>query len=205
MSMRLVIAMLMGLHLMTCSPLLAADNDEQTWDNVGSEVQRSNDFVILLKAHELKRFLEYKGSKLFPVTAVDARVSVRDGNGQAFAPFKHYETFWFHNSVGVGVSREMQLKIPHSSQGAIVIEDTPEAQKETKSICNAIARLLLDAHILNSGLTVIAPDALCAQLASDLGNFRFHQIGTIRSNDQGILLHVKSKSQSFDKYFWFAH
>jgi len=194
---KLLLATVLLASAASALPAMALPDDETNWET-------NSDFVIKLKAHLLPHYLQYKTSTLDPVTSVDITYKIRDRHRpQDFLPVKRYEDLWFHDRHSLGVLRFEHLELQRGQHGIAVIEDTPDAAKETGPLAMALVRILMDVHLQEANITVVCPDHLYHQITPDLAALNFHETHQLSSAQRGILFHMESVSRKTDNYFWF--
>lgn len=205
-----IIMMLVALLMSIACPALARDDgkdaaSKQKLEKLNNTVPSHNSWAMSLDVLMLDRFLDYKGSRLFPVAQVKASLAIRDDKSKSFDRIKLYEQFWFHRKTALGVSRKMEFSVPSYSLGTLLIDGSGDAEHETQALCNVIVRIVLDAHLFHSGVSVIAPENLCSHLGENLSNFRFREVTKISAEQEGIILHILTETQGFDRYYLFEN
>jgi hypothetical protein len=159
-----------------------------------------SDWVVLVRANKLPKYLNYSGSKLYPITAVRCSY-MKWTNGTAVGPI-HYQDLWYHSGLPVGVHRYAKLPIDKFDMGIIYIQASQDnSDADTRSLADAIIRMELDLGLNNFVVkAVLVPEQMCQQLASDFGSIGFHQ----RSSLSGPLasIHLVSNPISYDEYLY---
>jgi len=163
-----------------------------------------DEWVAYLNVRELKEFLNYKSSNLYPISVVKVTYKIRSPQTWEWQSLRNYEQLWYHDGYSVGVHRVEQLLVPPESCGDLVIEPTVDAPLQTKALDSAALRLYLDVALKSaSTLRLFAPRDICQQISSDLSSFGFYPCSIIKAGVVGHILHVVSIPAGFDKYYFY--
>ena len=205
-----IVMLLLALLIPFAGPSFAGDNSKdaatkQELEKLNDMVPNHNSWAISLNVLQLDKFLDYKGTKLYPVVQVKVSLATRDDKSKNFDEMKLYEQFWFHKKTPLGVSRKMPFSVPTNSLGTIVIDETADAEHETLALCNAIVRIVLDAHLFHAAVSVIAPENLCTRLGENLSTLRFREVTNIDAKQEGVILHVFTETRKFDNNYLFEN
>src|SRR5277367_22527 len=101
--------------ILTTVPARALDSEE--------DIQEKHaDWVLHLNTEILEHYLQYKGTTLHPVAAVNVTYKLRDPHTAQFGEVRKYENLWFHQGHGIGVERYEHLKLPEGSHGIAIVD-----------------------------------------------------------------------------------
>lgn len=207
---QVAVVLLVALVISFAGPACAGNvgqnaTSEQELEKLNNMVPKHNSWAVTLNVRRLDKFLDYKGARLSPVVQVKASLAIRDDQSKNFDQTKLYEVFLFHKKTALGVSRKMAFSVPNNSQGTIIIDESADAERETSALCNAMLRILLDAHISGAAVSVIAPESLCSPFEESLSSFRFREVSNVSADQRGIMLHVFTETRNFDHYYLFEN
>lgn len=133
-----VLVVLMVLQFMV-SPATALDVPRDYLD-------REYDWTIFVDASAVEQYLNYKGSKLHPLTKVRVSVqkSPRSLQNDEEATEYVYEDFWYYKGKPIGLHRKHKLDIRQGLCGLVVIRHTSNQPGQVMSVTNAALRVLVD-------------------------------------------------------------
>jgi hypothetical protein len=172
-------------------------NNEKYEDNA--------DWILTLNAREIKDYLKFNHSPLYPAVCVTVKSQLRSENGGAWKEKRAYETLWYHNGQPFGMRRYEQLNLKEDSHGVIKIESSQDAQQQTKALINAALRLLPDIYHLKAiPVVVMLPRELCNTVEGDLSSHRFYRVKATTGDASALVLHLVSQQPGYDHYFYYA-
>jgi hypothetical protein len=129
-------------------------------DYLGSEFA----WTMILNLPDTNYYLNYQGSKLWPVTKVEVYSRTYRQDGKPIPPKNTlYEEFWYHKQVPLGLRRHTQIVISPQTDGALIVCPAESCTINTQrppAIANALIRLLVDVQFRNSviGLVLVPRD-----------------------------------------------
>jgi hypothetical protein len=161
---------------------------------------KRSDWVVLVRATKLPRYMNFSGSNLYPITEV--RCSYLKWTNNAAVGPTHYQDLWYHSGLPVGVHRYIKLPIDKFDMGMIYVQPSQDnSDADTRSLADAIIRMQLDLSLNNFVVTaVLVPEQMCQQLLSDFGAIGFHK----RSSLSGPMasIHLVSNPIFYDEYLY---
>ncbi|MDZ4836660.1 MAG: hypothetical protein SGJ27_23015 [Candidatus Melainabacteria bacterium] len=125
----------------------------------------SNEWTVIVKAQEIKRAFQYKGSELRQVAKVDLvyRPSASD------AEPKEYESVWCTDGKPIGMERKGILQIQRGRLFHIKVEQKAYSDEENKAIAFVLMHFSLQAyHRFCPILTISAPDQTFNNICMEL-------------------------------------
>lgn len=176
-----------------------------TADLLDPRLEEQYDWAMFVDVHELKGYLQYPGSRLYPLTDVRViyRPLAKGKRGADYVKAKVYEEFWYHNHIPVGLKRNEQLKIAPDKFGIIYVQPRDGEGDHLDATANAVVRIAADLW-LNDVLLgyVVVPYNLFDQMVSELGRFNFSKSASINSGAQ-LTIHLRSNPAGRDQIFFY--
>ncbi|MBX3150119.1 hypothetical protein KF728_08240 [Candidatus Obscuribacterales bacterium] len=114
-----------------------------------------NEWTVILKAQQLKRAFQYKGSQLNKVVKVDVvyRPSLSDNEP------KEYESLWCNDGKPIGMQRKGLLGLERGKLLHINVEQKANTEEENRAIAFALMHFSLQAyHRFCPIVTISVPD-----------------------------------------------
>lgn len=162
-------------------------------------------WLISLNTTVLDHMLDYPGSLIHPITQIRVMYYLRDQRTHGWTKGEKYEDFWFSSGRPIGCRIYRNLPIPSGSYGVMYVARTKDCGNQTRAIDDSILRLYLDLMSLNCVLSsVVLPQEICDNAASDLGAFNFYRASIINGG-RYLLLHFLSSPMGFDKYYMYTY
>lgn len=168
------------------------------------DLDRQYDWTIFLEALEVESYLNYKGSKLHPLTKV--RVFIQKsprGNSEKedTEPFV-YEDFWYFNGKCIGMHRKHTMALRKDSLGAIVLRKCSGKSNQALAATNAALRVLVDLQQAQVGTNILmVSPADYEEIAGSLSEFGFYR-GIIPSSGKQLGLDLHSYPHGKDERFY---
>lgn len=164
------------------------------------------DWAILLDLPDTSYYLNYPGSKLWPVTKVSVHFrSYRQDARRAPTTDTFYEELWYHKQAVLGMRRFHQFSIPQYSMGAIIVcpaDSQSDLSLRAPAITDAILRLLVDIQFRN-GVTglVMVPQNEYENIADALAQYNFFAPDG-HSRMRAISVHMRGYPEGKDTLFY---
>ena len=142
------------------------------------------EWILTINVTRLDTFLNYKGSRLHPVTRLSIAYRHLRPSGERSQPVL-YEDLWYHDGKPIGCKRFNNLDIRGGDSILIHVLRTTDVFSETAAVANAIVRCMLDTTLkLSTAQSVIAPSEMLRVLADAMGQYDFFE-QTVRP-DQAV-------------------
>jgi hypothetical protein len=157
-------------------PLHSASGEDANDDFSDSYMALRYDYFFSVKANELKQFMNYRGSKLYPITRLAVAYTYNPRNEPKMATKDQpYENLWYLEGAPVGCRRIAPLKIAPGSKGAIML--MPGSNLAAQAEVDAIVRLMLDSALLRSLCdVVVVPKDAFETIYSAFSSFGFYEV-----------------------------
>lgn len=161
-----------------------------------------SDWVLVMNTSTLEKMLDYPSSQIHPITQVRIVYFLRDRETQNWGQGKLYEDLWFApGGRPIGSRRYARLPFQMGSYGVIYAARSKDCFNQTRALDDTVLRLYLDLNRLSCVIaSVVLPQEICDNAASDLGTFNFYP-ATMITAGRAILLHFQSSPIAYDKYF----
>lgn len=125
----------------------------------------SNEWTVIMKAQEIKRVFQYKGSLLRQVARVDL---VYRPSGSDSQP-KEYESVWCNNGKAIGMERKGILGVQRGRLVHIEVEQKAYSDEENKAIAFALMHFALQAyHRFCPIVTISVPDQTFTEICNEM-------------------------------------
>lgn len=169
-----------------------------------TDLDRQYDWSIFLESLEVTNYLNYKGSKLHPLTKV--RIFIQKsprGNTERedTEPFV-YEDFWYYNGRCIGMHRKHKMGLPKDSSGVIVLRKCADKSNQAVAATNAALRVLVDLQLaqVSTNLLMVSPENY-EEIAAALSEFGFFR-GIIPSSGKQLGLDLRSYPHGREERFY---
>jgi len=161
---------------MALFPLNSASGEEASDDFSDSYMALRYDYFFSVKANELKQFMNYPRSTLYPITRLAVTCTYMPRNQPEMATKNQpYEDLWYLEGAPVGCRRIAPLKIAPGSKGAIML--LPGNNLAAHAEADAIIRLMLDSALLRSLCdVVVVPREAFEAIFSAFSSFGFYEV-----------------------------
>jgi hypothetical protein len=168
-------------------------------------LDREFDWAMFVDARELKDYLKYPGSKLYPVTNVRVTFrSIQRGINPQRMPTEAYEEIWYHDGLPIGLHRHRNLKLAPGAMGIIVLGSSTEESDRTAAMCNALIRLIMDVELHKAVISLVqVPREEYEGIALGLEKYGFlpESKGINQSSPN---IHLRSSPKGRDEYYYSA-
>jgi hypothetical protein len=164
------------LFLLSATTSAHAQGGDDVDDFSDDTMNKRYDWVITADTTVMKKFLEFPGSGLNPLTRVKVnyRLTPRFGREHASYDPVAYEELWYHECKPIGCRKTHSLDINWGQQGILHFRPGREIGNSHCAIANAIVRLMLDTGLRQAMVSgVYVPAEIFEQVKSDLGQFNF--------------------------------
>lgn len=171
-------------------------------DYLGSEFA----WAMILDLPDMTYYLNYPGSKLWPLTKVRVHLrSYRQEKIRTPPTNTFYEELWYHRQSPIGLRRYNQITVAPLSDGAVIVcpaDDTSDLLQRPPAIADAIVRLLVDMQFRKAviGLVLVHEDEY-DDIAKALSQYRFFaQSGNLPIRPLSI--HLRAYPKGKDQVFY---
>lgn len=108
-------------------------------------LEREFDWILYIDVVDVKHYLDYRGTKLHPLSKARARFKISRGKGDEIARQPEiYEELWYHQTTPIGMRRRAALSIPAGLVGAVVIADMQGNEQHRAVAANTALRAIVD-------------------------------------------------------------
>lgn len=107
---------------------------------------RQFDWAMYIDVKDLPDYLNYKGTKLYPITKARTfvRTFPRDTTPFTQENSEVFEEFWYHKSTPLGSRRRLALKLARGSAGAIAMGKLDAGRHHPEAAANVAVRTFVD-------------------------------------------------------------
>jgi hypothetical protein len=163
-------------------------------------------WAMILDLPDVGYYLNYPGSKLWPLTKVRVNLRTYSPANNREPPIQTlYEDLWYHNQSPIGLRRYNEISISRQSYGALIVcpgNNTGNTKQRAQAIADAITRLSVDIHFRNASTgLVLVPEDEYDTVADALGQFGFVAAGT-NPTVQPMNLHLRAYPEGADEFFY---
>lgn len=130
-----------------------------------AQASEGNEWTVILKAQEIKKAFQYKGSQLNKIAKVDLvyRPSLSDQDP------KEYESLWCNDGKPIGMQRKGILGVQRGKLLHINVEQKAYSAEENKAIAFALMHFSLQAyHRFCPIITISVPDQTFNEICNEL-------------------------------------
>lgn len=166
------------------------------------------DWAMFIEVKQLKQFLNYKGSKLFPVSKV--RIYARrfdrlKKNEEKVPASRIYEEYWYHKGLPVGSRRHFNLDVSPGQQGVVVIGELDSSTDGSSFAANAALRAILDQQLKKSVVNLVLVSAVdYDNVKAGLGNYGFEG-GRVPTAGKHMTLILRSYPRGRENQLFLLH
>lgn len=167
---------------------------------------REFDWAMFIDAHDMKHYLNYQGSRFYPLTNVRINFRAIARGSNASTQSQIYEEIWYHEGTALGLRRYHQLSIAPDGIGVIIVGTSGYEPGHALAITNVLVRLLLDLELTEAVISVVLlPVNEYDQIATALGRYGFSPYVNAVMEGPQIGFHLRSYPQGKDQYYLFQN
>ncbi|MBU6451784.1 MAG: hypothetical protein KGS72_08410 [Cyanobacteria bacterium REEB67] len=186
--------------LLTQRPGLAAIKQELSNEHLLSQF----DWALYLDVRDMPSYLNYKGSRLHPLTRVRVylRKYTRKAEGNSGSTIVVYEDFWYYKGHVIGLRRRIPLRPEANQVGCVMTGAFADAPESRQAATDVIVRVLSDLYLKQGVISVvIVPDNQYDAISSNLAHYSFSP--NLGSNEgEQMSLHLQAYPGGKDEYFY---
>lgn len=167
---------------------------------------RQFDWAMYVEVKELPNYLNYKGSKLRPITKARTflRSFPRDAAADKTKGSEVFEEFWYHKTSPLGSRRAAPIKLAKGTTGIIAIGDVSQCATHPDAATNVAIRTFVD--LLLKGVdaqVLLIPAEYYQDVAAKLADYGFSSRQLPTSGRQ-IALTLRSYPPGKDEQIFLA-